>query len=184
MSLEEAAKHLREIQALNQAASDKDGPRRTAENQEEYRQWATFSVAEELYAIDVMQVKEVLRYTEITPVPGANEGILGIINLRGNVVTVVSTRQMFNLPSSDVNKNTRIVVAELDNQEVIGMLVDGVDEVINLPLSDIDRAPNLVRDDNTRQFVQGVCYRDEQLIILLDLVKMLTRYMPETETEE
>ena len=76
----------------------------------------------------------------------------------------------------EIDKNTRIVVAELDDQEVIGMLVDGVEEVLDLPNNKIDRASNIARDDNTRQFVQGVCYREEQLIILLDLVKMLADF--------
>lgn len=171
MSFEDATKHLQELEQMSDAELEKKG-----QSQEEMKQWATFTVADELYGIDVMQVKEVLRFTEITPVPGSLPGILGIINLRGNVVTVISTRDLFNLPSSEINSDTRIVVAEFDEEEVIGMLVDGVDEVINLPISEVDRAPNVGRDETARHYVQGVCYRDEQLIILLDLAKMLSGY--------
>jgi len=175
MSTDDANQFLQEIQAMT-AAKQTEHNTRTQEGQEEYRQWATFSVAEELYGIDVMQVKEVLRYTDITPVPGAPKGIMGIINLRGNVVSVISTRSIFNLADSEIDNNTRIVVVEFDHQELLGLLVDGVDEVLNLPQSEIDRAPGVGRDDATRQFVQGVCYREEQLIILMDLDKMLTEF--------
>ena len=85
-------------------------------------QWVTFRLDNETYGINVMQVQEVLRYTEIAPVPGAPSYVLGIINLRGNVVTVIDTRQRFGLDSSDVTDNTRIVIIEADKQ-VVGILV-------------------------------------------------------------
>ena len=175
MSLEEAAKQLQQIQA-DIASENSEARKNSAESNEIYRQWATFTIADELYAIDVMQVKEVLRFTDLTPVPGAPDGVLGIINLRGNVVTVISSRTLFGLESTEITHDTRIVVVEFEDQEVIGILVDGVDEVLNLPESETDRAPAVLRDDTNRQFVQGVCYREDQLIILLDLDKMLSRY--------
>ena len=70
--------------------------------EDEVLQWVTFQLENETYGINVMQVQEVLRYTEIAPVPGAPEYVLGIINLRGNVVTVIDTRSRFGLPSGDV----------------------------------------------------------------------------------
>lgn len=69
-------------------------------------QWVTFRLDNETYGINVMQVQEVLRYTEIAPVPGAPHYVLGIINLRGNVVTVIDTRSRFGLPSSEVDDST------------------------------------------------------------------------------
>ncbi|WP_436792279.1 chemotaxis protein CheW [Amphritea atlantica] len=175
MGLEDAAEQLQQIQA-ELSANVYDLHKKNGESQEAYRKWATFSIADELYAIDVMQVKEVLRYTDITPVPGARDGVLGIINLRGSVVTVVSSRTLFCLEDKEIDHNTRIIVVEFDDQEVLGILVDGVDEVINLPESETDRAPGVLREDSQRQFVQGVCYREEHLIILLDLDKMLAGF--------
>ena len=67
---------------------------------DEVLQWVTFQLEEETYGINVMQVREVLRYTEIAPVPGAPDYVLGIINLRGNVVTVIDTRSRFGLMES------------------------------------------------------------------------------------
>lgn len=171
MGLEDAAAQLQQIQA--ELSSDSYELNKKNADTEIYRKWATFTIADELYAVDVMQVKEVLRFTDITPVPGAPDGILGIINLRGSVVTVISSRTLFKLDDKDIDHNTRIMVVEFDDQEVLGILVDGVDEVLNLPESETDRAPGVMNEDTQRQFVQGVCYREEQLIILLDLEKML-----------
>ena len=68
---------------------------------DEVLQWVTFKLDSETYGINVMQVQEVLRYTEIAPVPGAPVYVMGIINLRGNVVTVIDTRARFGLESAD-----------------------------------------------------------------------------------
>jgi purine-binding chemotaxis protein CheW len=181
MSLNAAAEHLKTLQAGQQADSERS--RRAQQEEIVYHQWATFRVDDELYGIDVMQVKEVLRFSEITPVPGADSAILGIINLRGNVVTVIDTRRMFGLPLVPYDDDTRVIVVEFNEQEVIGLVVDSVDEVINLPHNDVDRAPNVSGDDSTKRFVQGVCYYNNILIILLDLTKMLLSITPLSEEE-
>ena len=77
--------------------------------------WVTFRLENEKYGINVMQVQEVLRVTEIAPVPGAPDYVLGIINLRGNVVTVIDTRKRFGLHSKDVDEATRIWNSGLEN---------------------------------------------------------------------
>lgn len=149
-----------------------------------YQQVTTFRIDGELYGIDVVCIKEVLRFSEVTPVPGTDSYVLGITNLRGNVLTVIDTRQLFNLPNSEVNEDTRIIVAELNDQEVIGLIVDSVDEVINLPSQSIDRAPNISGDETAKRFVMGVCYSDNRLIILLDLMKILNSIVPDDMPEE
>lgn len=135
-------------------------------------QWVTFRLENETYGINVMQVQEVLRYTEIAPVPGAPDYVLGIINLRGNVVTVIDTRQRFGLQSTDVTDNTRIVIIEADKQ-VIGIMVDSVAEVVYLRQSEIETAPN-VGNEEAAKFIQGVCNKNDELLILVDLEKMMT----------
>jgi purine-binding chemotaxis protein CheW len=135
-------------------------------------QWVTYKLGEETYGINVMQVQEVLRYTEIAPVPGAPEYVLGIINLRGNVVTVIDTRSRFGLPASDISDNSRIVIIESDDQ-VVGIMVDSVAEVVYLRSSEIDSAPNVGTEESAK-FIQGVSNRDGQLLILVDLNKLLS----------
>ena len=135
-------------------------------------QWVTFKLDGETYGINVMQVQEVLRYTEIAPVPGASYHVLGIINLRGNVVTVIDTRLRFGLAQGEINDNTRIVIIET-GRHVIGIMVDSVAEVVYLRQSEIDMTPN-VGNDESAKFIQGVCNKNKELLILIDLDKMLT----------
>lgn len=135
-------------------------------------QWVTFKLDNETYGINVMQVQEVLRYTEIAPVPGAPAYVLGIINLRGNVVTVIDTRQRFGLNNTDITDNSRIVIIEADRQ-VVGILVDSVAEVVYLRQSEIETAPN-VGNDESAKFIQGVCNKNGELLILVELDKMMS----------
>ena len=135
-------------------------------------QWVTFKLQEETYGINVMQVQEVLRYTEIAPVPGSPDYVLGIINLRGNVVTVIDTRSRFGLEPAEVTDNSRIVIIDAEKQ-VIGILVDSVAEVVYLKSSEIDTAPNVGTDESAR-FIQGVSNREGELLILVDLNKLLS----------
>lgn len=135
-------------------------------------QWVTFRLAEERYGINVMQVQEVLRMTEIAPVPGAPDYVLGIINLRGNVVTVMDTRKRFGLMPAEPDDSTRIVIIEAEEQ-VVGILVDSVAEVVYLKQSDIEIAPNVGNEESSR-YIQGVANRKEGLLILVDLNKLLT----------
>ncbi len=139
---------------------------------DEVLQWVTFKLDSETYGINVMQVQEVLRYSEIAPVPGAPLYVLGIINLRGNVVTVIDTRSRFGLESSEISDNTRVVIIESEKQ-VIGILVDSVAEVVYLRASEIDLAPN-VGNDESAKFIQGVSNREGELLILVDLNKLLS----------
>ncbi|WP_294461124.1 chemotaxis protein CheW [uncultured Ruminobacter sp.] len=134
--------------------------------------WVTFQLEKEVYGVNVMQVQEVLRYTEIAPVPGAPDYVLGIINLRGNVVTIIDTRMRFGLSPAEITDNTRIIIIEVDKQ-VVGILVDRVSEVVDLYQHEIDPAPNVGIDANSK-FIKGVCYRNDCLMILIDLEKLLT----------
>ena len=135
-------------------------------------QWVTFKLDNETYGINVMQVQEVLRYTEIAPVPGAPSYVLGIINLRSNVVTVIDTRQRFGLHNAEITDNSRIVIIEADKQ-VVGILVDSVAEVVYLRQSEIETAPN-VGNDESAKFIQGVCNKNGELLILVELDKMMS----------
>lgn len=144
----------------------------TVSKQDPVLQWVTFRLDGETYGINVMQVREVLRYTEIAAVPGAPSYVLGIINLRGNVVTVIDTRHRFGLAPGDITDNTRIVVIESE-KNVVGILVDSVSEVVYLRLSEIETAPN-VGNDESAKFIQGVCHKNNELLILVELDRLLS----------
>jgi len=144
----------------------------TAAVENERLQCVTFTLAEESYAINVMQVQEVLRVSEIAPVPGAPSYVLGIINLRGNVVAVIDARNRFGLAPNEVDDSTRIVIIEA-NDQVIGILVDSVAEVVELDTADIEPAPNVGNDESSK-YIKGVANYDNELIILVDLNKLLS----------
>ena len=135
-------------------------------------QWVTFRLENEIYGVNVMQVKEVLRYSEIAPVPGAPNFVLGIIHLRGTVVTVIDNCQRFGLPSGDITDATRIMILEVEGH-VIGILVDAVSEVVYLRQSEIEPSPNVGNDESSK-FIQGVCHKNDILLILVDLDKLLS----------
>ncbi|MFT2110277.1 chemotaxis protein CheW [Marinomonas sp. 2405UD68-3] len=141
-------------------------------NEDPILQWVTFRLEDEIYGINVMQVKEVLRYSEIAPVPGAPSYVLGIINLRGSVVTVMDTCQRFSLPTGEITDSTRIMILEVEGH-VIGILVDAVSEVVYLRQSEVEPSPNVGNDESSR-FIQGVCHKNDTLLILVDLDKLLS----------
>jgi len=135
-------------------------------------QWVTFKLSGEVYGINVMQVQEVLRYNEVAPVPGSPVYVLGIINLRGNVVTIIDTRNRFGLEPTTPTDNTRILVIESE-KNVVGIMVDSVSEVVYLKQSEIEKPPSVGREDSAK-FIQGVCNKDGELLILVDLDKLLS----------
>ena len=155
--------------AVDEKKNDKPAEEKTSE---EVFQWVTFKLENEVYGVNVMQVQEVLRYTEIAPVPGAPDYVLGIINLRGNVVTVIDTRLKFGLMPAEVTDSSRIIIIEAEKQ-VVGILVDSVAEVVYLKASEIDPAPSVGTEESAR-FIQGVSNRKEDRLILVDLNKLLS----------
>lgn len=135
-------------------------------------QWVTFQLENETYGIDVMKVQEVLRVSEIAPVPGAPDYVMGIINLRGNVVTVLDTRRRFGLAPKEVDDSTRIAVIEA-NDTVVGILVDSVAEVVEMRRSAVESSPSVGNDESSK-YIEGVANHDGELLILVDIDKLLS----------
>ena len=135
-------------------------------------QWVTFSLEQETYGINVMSVQEVLPMTEIAEVPGAPRYVMGIINLRGNVVTVIDTRMRFGLPVKHTDPSTRIVVVET-NEQVAGILVDSVAEVVEVRDTEVDTAPSIGTEESSR-YIRGVVSRREGLLILVDVHRLMS----------
>lgn len=131
----------------------------------------SFKLANETYALNAAKVNEVLRYTEITPVPGSAHFILGIINLRGNVVTVIDARRVFGMPDVEQTQSSRIIVVDIQ-EFVVGVLVDRVAEVIDLNKTMIEIAPATSQDPSTK-FITGLFNSDDQLIIIVDFSRVI-----------
>lgn len=134
-------------------------------------QWVTFTLDAGIYGVHVMQVQEVLPMPEITPVPGAPAWIMGIINLRGNVVTVIDTRMRLGISPRVPDTSNRVIVIETDEQ-VAGILVDGVAEVANVCDAQVETVPDVGSRECAR-YIHGVVSRDDTLLILLDSTRLL-----------
>jgi len=134
----------------------------------ELTRWVSFTVADEVYAVNVLDVQEVLRNAEITPIPGAADSIIGIINLRGNVVTVVDARLYFGMEEKPRDEQSRIMVIELVNNEVVGLIVDSVAEVIILDEATVNAASRIGNEEGARHIL-GVVPQEDRLVILVDM---------------
>ncbi|WP_108649389.1 chemotaxis protein CheW [Dongshaea marina] len=134
--------------------------------------WVVFKLFEEKYALKAVTIQEVFRIVDIVPVPGAPDYILGIINSRGIIITIIDLRTRFGLPFAEPNDSSRIIVLENDNHP-IGLLVDTVAEVIWMSDSDIGSAPG-IGTEATAEFIQGVSQQGDnnELLILLNLERI------------
>ncbi len=137
----------------------------------EMRQYLTFKLGDEIFALDVAKVREVLDFTSVTRVPRTPEFMRGVINLRGSVVPVVDLRLTFGMTSTQKTVNTCIVVVEvtLDGETVIvGALADSVEEVIDLEPDQIEPPPTIGASVRT-EFIQGIGKREAGFLIILDI---------------
>ena len=134
-------------------------------------QVVTFRLADEEYAIDILQVKEILMWTEVTRMPRAPHFIEGIVNLRGQMVPIIDLRKRLGLEQRDRTKDTRIVIADMGD-EIIGMVVDAVREVTRLPQSAIAPPPSMIAGVGA-EFLTGIGQVGERVLIMLDLSKVL-----------
>lgn len=133
--------------------------------------YLTFYLDEELFGLNIHLVREVLEYTSITKVPMTADFMRGIINVRGHVVPVVDLRRKFGLAEAELTINTCIIIVELEidgESTTMGALVDGVQEVLDIPKEQIEASPRLGSKINTR-FIQGIAKLGERFIIILDI---------------
>ncbi len=135
-------------------------------------QLACFRVGAELYALDIMRIKEIIRPQKLTPVPKAPSFIEGVINLRGAVIPVADMRKRFDQPIDTDSRKNRIVICLLAGK-YIGLLVDEVTEVKRFGRKEIAPSPQFVHGAQADYFL-GVARRDNELILLIDLGKVLS----------
>ena len=139
-------------------------------------QYLTFKLGEEIFAVDVAQVREILDFTVVTKVPQTPEFMRGVINLRGSVVPVVDMRLKFGMQKTEKSVNTCIVVVEViyDTETlIIGALADSVQEVIELEPGQIEPPPKIGSRLKV-EFLKGMGKRDDQFIMILDIDKVFS----------
>lgn len=138
----------------------------------ELRQFISFSVGSEEYALELMSVKEVIRVRDITWLPRAPTFIKGIINLRGDVIPIIDLRDRFDLEAAETTAETRVIVAEVEGR-LMGMVVDSASQVVRIPADQVDPPPQIL-GGVSREFIAGVGKLDDRLLILLNADAVLT----------
>jgi purine-binding chemotaxis protein CheW len=139
-------------------------------------QYLTFKLGDEIFALDVAKVREILDFTTVTKVPQTPDFMRGVINLRGSVVPVVDMRLKFGMSSTEKTVNTCIVVVEvsLDEENIIlGALADSVQEVIDLEPDQIEPAPRIGTGLRT-EFIRGMGKSDSRFIMILDIDRVFS----------
>jgi purine-binding chemotaxis protein CheW len=135
-------------------------------------QVASFEIDGQEYALDIMQIKEIINPVPITPVPRAPAFVEGIIELRGAVLPVVDLRKRFDAPANPPTRETKYVIVSLSNH-IVGLVVDRVREVMRVDVEDILDAPSMATGLDA-QFVSGVYKRDGRILIVLDIGRILS----------
>lgn len=147
----------------------------TVEIDQSVVRWLSFALAKEEYAVNIEQVKEIIKPREITDIPRVPDYLLGVISLRGIVIPVIDLRLRLNLGAVGVNDKNRIIVCEQQDR-IVGLLVDSITQVVQVREADIEPPPAILSGLD-RDMVEGVGRIQGQMIILLDLVEVLNMEM-------
>ncbi|MDD5286181.1 MAG: chemotaxis protein CheW [Desulfuromonadaceae bacterium] len=142
----------------------------------ETTQYLTFKLDEEVFALDVTKVKEILEYTTVTKVPQTPDFMRGVINLRGSVVPVIDLRLKFGMSATEQTINTCIIVTEVDMEGetiLLGTLADSVQEVNDMEPDQIEAAPHIGTRLNT-DFIKGMGKKDNTFVMILDIDRVFS----------
>ena len=142
---------------------------------EDLLQLVGFTLGEEDFGVDILSVQEINRVTEITKIPSTPDFVKGVINLRGNVIPVIDLRNRLGMPEKEHDKQTRIIVADVDDRTV-GLVVDAVSEVIRMDSKLVEPPPELIgATDEKGKYIKGVGKLDDKLLMLLDINSMFSK---------
>lgn len=153
-----------------QTADEKQMSEDISNYSEEIFQVVSFEIGSEEYAVDILEVQEIIRMVEITPVPKAPYFVEGVINLRGKVIPIIDLRLRFGLSAAEQTKETRIVVVDV-SRVILGLVVDSVSEVLRVPSNLIESPPS--GKQGGAEFHKGVGRIDGRLLIMLNLNRLL-----------
>jgi purine-binding chemotaxis protein CheW len=138
----------------------------------EDEQYVTFFISNELYGVPVLKVQEIIGMTKITAMPNTLPFMKGVIDLRGAVVPVIDMRVKFAMEEVEYTNFTVIIIVEVKDR-LVGMIVDSVSDVLSIPVKSIQDTPSFSAKINT-EFMQGIGQKEDTLIIILDVDKILT----------
>jgi purine-binding chemotaxis protein CheW len=143
-----------------------------ATTREAIREVLVFVLGKEEYGVDILKVQEIRGYEKVTPLPSAPDYLKGVVNLRGIIVPVIDLRVKFGMPEPTYDSFTVVVILRIAAR-VIGIVVDGVSDVIRLAPGDVKAAPQLgTMVDST--FLAGLATQNERMILLLDIERFLS----------
>lgn len=139
---------------------------------EETREVLVFVLGREEYGVDILKVQEIRGYEKVTPIPSAPDYLKGVVNLRGVIVPVIDLRVKFRLPDVRYDSFTVVVILRIAGR-VIGIVVDGVSDVVHFAHSDVKPAPQLGALVDS-SFLAGVATQDDRMVLLVDIERLLS----------
>lgn len=142
------------------------------------RKYVVFKLDEEEYGIDIMRVKEVTEFVDVTKVPNTPHFVEGIINLRGEITPIINLKKRFSKPEETANIAHRVLVLNLEDK-LVGFMVDDASQVITMDDSQIQETPAIIAGED-KKYIEGIGKLEERMVIILDLVQVLN----ETEKKE
>ena len=151
-----------------------DNSVQTKNDSTELLQLVSFKIGSEEFGVDILNVQEINKMTQITKVPNSPVFVEGVINLRGRVIPVIDFRTRLNMEKKEHDKDTRIIVVEIETR-TIGFIVDSVNEVLRIPVSITEAPPSIVTGGIDSDFIKSVGKLEDRLLILIDLNKILLK---------
>ena len=135
-------------------------------------QYLTFRLAEEEYGVEILKVQEIKGYTAINAIPNAPPYLKGVMDLRGTIVPVVDLRAKFSMAETSFNQFTVIIVVKV-GARVMGLVVDAVSDVLNIPKPDIQATPDFGAEVDAR-YINGMAKAGDKLVVLLDIDRVMS----------
>lgn len=158
-----------------QVVEQKSAAASTVVNAAGSNQVLTFTLGEETYGVDILRVQEIRGFSPVTRIPQSSAHILGVLNLRGSIVPIVDLRMRFSLERAEYTPLTVIIVLSVESsvgRRDFGVVVDGVSDVIDVPVCDVKPAPELGAQVNT-EFIEGLAAVSGRMVMLLDIDQLI-----------
>jgi purine-binding chemotaxis protein CheW len=139
-------------------------------------EYLSFELGQEIYALNILNVKEIKTYDEVTPVANSPDFVKGVMNLRGTIVPVLDLRVKFDLGSREYTKQTTVIITTIEGgsgDRHVGLVVDGVSDVLKVNKKEISSSPEFNSTLDV-EYLEGITTVDEVMVILIDIHKLLT----------